>query len=123
MSKAASDLRSGSHQLLADPPDTGDAVFHAQQAAEKALKAFLAWHDVPFRRTRDLADIGRACADIDESLVALLREGAGLTQYAWRFRYPGEPEEPPLDEAQQALRLARQVIDAIASRLPAEARP
>jgi HEPN domain-containing protein len=31
-------------------------VFHAQRAAEKAMKAFLAWHDVPFRKTHNLED-------------------------------------------------------------------
>jgi hypothetical protein len=31
-------------RLLAKPPLTGGAVFHAQQAAERALKGLLAWH-------------------------------------------------------------------------------
>jgi HEPN domain-containing protein len=46
--RAASDLGAGAHDLTVEPPFTGDAVFHAQQAAEKSLKAFLTWHDVPF---------------------------------------------------------------------------
>jgi len=49
--RAAADLRGAEVDLAADPPLAGDAVFHCQQAAEKALKAFLAWHDVPFRKT------------------------------------------------------------------------
>jgi hypothetical protein len=35
-------------------------AFHAQQAAEKALKAFLAFHDEPFRKTHGIEEIGRA---------------------------------------------------------------
>ncbi len=31
------------------------ACFVAQQAAEKAMKGLLMWHDVPFRKTHDLA--------------------------------------------------------------------
>ena len=49
MTKAAGDLSAAAHQLTATPPFTADAVFHAQQAAEKAMKGLLAWHDVPFR--------------------------------------------------------------------------
>jgi len=64
------DLRTAAHQLTAAPPFTGDAVFHAQQAAEKSLKGFLAWHDVPFRKTHDLAEIGRQCAESEVSANA-----------------------------------------------------
>ena len=35
------DLRSAEHALRASPPLTEDACFHAQQAVEKSLKAFL----------------------------------------------------------------------------------
>ena len=46
-----------------------------------------------------------------------------LTEYAWKYRYPGEPAEPDEAEARQALALAREVYDAILARLPAEVRP
>lgn len=93
LAKADMDLRAAAHELTAVPPFTADAVFHAQQAAEKAMKGFLAWHDVPFRKTHGLAEIGHQCADIDPSVESLLMRAAGLTQYAWKFRYPGESEE------------------------------
>lgn len=50
LARAHTDLRAAAHELTAPPPLTADAVFHAQQAAEKTMKAFLAWHDVPFRQ-------------------------------------------------------------------------
>lgn len=71
--KAASDLRAASHELTAVPPLTDDIVFHAQQAAEKAMKGYLSWHDQPFRKTHDLAEIGRQCAAMDVSLEPLLK--------------------------------------------------
>jgi len=37
--------------------------FHAQQAAEKYLKAVLSAHDIPFRRTHDLAELLDILAD------------------------------------------------------------
>lgn len=53
LQKAALDLRAAAHDLTAaDPGLWSDVLFHAQQAAEKSLKAFLAWRDVPFRKTQ-----------------------------------------------------------------------
>ena len=54
--KAAYDLRAASHSLTASPPLLGDVVFHCQQAAEKALKGFLMWNNIPFRKTHSLEE-------------------------------------------------------------------
>jgi HEPN domain-containing protein len=109
--------------MEATPPFLDDTVFHCQQAAKKALKAFLTWHDVLFRKTHDLTELGEACVKIDVSLREVARRSSPLTEYAWRFRYPGEPEEPSVAETQEALGLAREVYAAIFARLPEEARP
>lgn len=50
LAKASSDEHAAIHELKADPPLTADICFHAQQIAEKSLKAFLLWYDVPFRK-------------------------------------------------------------------------
>ena len=92
--RAAEDLRAAEHDLTARPPLTGDVAFHAQQCAEKALKAFLTWHDVAFRRTHDLAEIGRQCMDLDVSLAGVVQRAERLTAFAWVFRYPEAPDEP-----------------------------
>ena len=123
LAKAAEDLRAAEHEFMAVPPLLGDIVFHCQQAAEKAMKGFLTWHSVPFRKTHSLEEIGEQCLGIDTTLRALVDGAVPLTDYAWRFRYPGAPAEPPVDEAQEALALAREVYDAVLGRLPAEVRP
>ncbi len=46
-----------------------------------------------------------------------------LTDFAWKYRYPGEPESPTREEAEAALALARAVYDAVLARLPEEVRP
>ncbi len=120
LAKAHMDLRAAAHELTAAPALTADAVFHTQQAAEKAMKAFLAWHDEPFRKTHDLAEIGRQCAGIAPSLEPLLIRAAGLTQYAWKFRYPGEPDEPSREEAELSIALAREVYEVVVALLPPE---
>ena len=89
--------------MRAEPPITDDIVFHAQQAAEKSLKAVLSWHRIPFRKTHNLVELGEACCRIDKGLEPLLRRVAPLTEYAWKFRYPGDPAEPSAEEARGAL--------------------
>ena len=122
LTKANMDCEAAAFELTAEPPFVEDIVFHAQQAAEKALKAYLAWNDIPFRKTHDLAEIGRQCAAIDPSLEPLLVRAARLTEYSWKFRYPGDAEEPTREEAERALVLAREVVDAILVRMPPEVR-
>jgi len=123
LQKAAGDLRGAQVDLAADPPLTGDAAFHCQQATEKALKALLTWHDTPFRKTHDLAEIGQQCANLDVSLEALCRRAERLTVFAWIFRYPGDVQEPPVEEVAGALALAREIYETVLARVPAEARP
>ena len=124
LSKAALDLRAAAHEVSAPEEGLwGDVMFHAQQAAEKAMKAFLAWHDVPARKTHNLEELGRLCAGVDATLGTLADEAAPLTEYAWRFRYPGESDEPEREEAEQALAVARFVHQAILTRIPPEAQP
>jgi len=46
--KANNDLRATEVDLAATPPLVEDALFHCQQAVEKAITGLLTWHDIPF---------------------------------------------------------------------------
>jgi hypothetical protein len=76
----------------------------------------------PFARP-NLRELGGACARIDPSIGDLAERAEDLTPFAWIFRYPGVPEEPEPDETEAALALAREVYEAVLSRLPEEVRP
>lgn len=52
--KVEGDLRAARHLLDLDHEDFFDVAFHAQQAAEKFLKALLVYHQIPFPKTHDL---------------------------------------------------------------------
>jgi HEPN domain-containing protein len=118
LSKAASDLRIARLGNSAKPPLNDQAVYHAHQAAEKAMKGFLAWNDKPFRKTHNLVEIGEACVAVDPSLEDLFRRAATLTEYGWKFRYPGELCDPPAEEAAAAIALSEDVVRAVLDRLP-----
>ncbi len=122
LAKAALDLKAAAHEVTAPSEGLwGDVMFHAQQAAEKSMKSFLAWNDVPFRKTHSLEELGQQCVAVDATLAAVADQAAPLTEYAWKFRYPGEAAEPDRADAEGALAAARSVYDAILARLPAEA--
>jgi len=123
LAKSLADLRRVEVLLSADAPDVEDALFHCQQAAEKALKAFLTWHDQPFRKTHDLEALGQQCRAIDPTLGSLLEDADMLTEYAWAFRYPDSPPEPSSAEVEEARRLANDIAAAVLQRLPPEVRP
>jgi HEPN domain-containing protein len=119
LGKAQLDLKAAAHDLTAGEAEElfGDVLFHCQQAAEKALKAFLAAHDVPFRKTHHLEELGRQCCAIDVTLEDIAGRIAPLTEYAWRFRYPGDVDEPQRQDAEEALAVAREVYEAIIQRV------
>jgi HEPN domain-containing protein len=121
LEKAAVDLRSA--QALIDADIVSTALFHCQQAVEKTFKAFLTWHGVPFRRVHDLEETGRLCVAAEPALAEIVKRAEPLTEYAWKLRYPGDPYEPALSEAEESVLLARDVFARIRDLLPAAARP
>ena len=57
MHKAESDLRAAEHLLNLDQEDYFTSAFHAQQASEKLLKAFLVRHQIRFGKTHDIHEL------------------------------------------------------------------
>lgn len=123
LQKAALDLRGARIDLEAKPPLLEDVLFHCQQSVEKALKAFLAWHDVAFRKTHSLEELAIPCEQNDPTLKAVLDPAVPLTEFAWAFRYPGDHPAPTVEEAQQGYETARRTAAEIVARLPEDAVP
>lgn len=119
--KAESDLADVRRTVASEGPyDT--ACFHAQQAMEKTLKAFLAFHGQSIPHTHDLEELARLCQQIEPIPGLVLAQLAEATDYAVQIRYDLEAW-PTQDEARQALDLAEQVQAAILKVLPPEVHP
>lgn len=105
-SKAEEDLRLIAHELaLSDDEIVTSAVcFHAQQAAEKYLKAFLTARGVDFGKTHVLELLQEQCARVDADFASL--DVGNLTDYAVQLRYPDYYYVPTVDEARKAQALA-----------------
>lgn len=122
LARASEDLRAGRHDLTALPPLANDAAFHAQQCAEKAMKALLVHGERPFRKTHNLTELGAAASKIAPDLVEVLREASLLTEFAWRFRYPGGGTGIADSDASRALGVAERTLNAVLEALPPECR-
>jgi predicted nucleotidyltransferase/HEPN domain-containing protein len=120
MEKARADLTASEALLALNPPLVGNALYHCQQAAEKAMKALLYWQDVPFHKTHKLEELGKDCVDRDPALGPLFSRAESLSEYVYLFRYPGV-DDPDLEQGKAALALAREVYEAVSQRLPPKA--
>ena len=83
--------------------------FHAQQAAEKALKAVLVACGIPFDRIHNLTTLLDL---LPQSLIPHpeIRDAASLTEYAVSRRYPGDLEPVTEVEYREAVSLAMTVV-------------
>jgi HEPN domain-containing protein len=86
------------------------ACFHAQQCAEKSLKALLLAKNIPFPRTHIIEFLLDLLAEAGVAVPAEVDEALALTQYAVQMRYPGVWEPVTRDEARAAAALAAQVL-------------
>ncbi len=97
---------------VALPPDGmyEDLCFHAQQAAEKAIKAVYRHHGWAFRYTHDIKELLAGLRAHSMSVPDDVEEAATLTIYAHQVRYPGFEEPVTVQEHATALTLARRVV-------------
>ena len=116
--KAQRDLDTA-RKLSADPdPYLDTAIYHCQQAAEKAIKGFLVFHDQRFEKTHDLETLISLAIPFGAGFSSWLDAGERLTPYAAAFRYPGEILEPDQVEFDQALQAAEGLYAFVLSLLP-----
>ena len=98
------------------------ACFHAQQLAEKYLKAFLSFNDIIFPKTNSIEELLVLCATIDGQLADVIDETIFLTDYAMGLFYDIEfwPEK---EEVEAAFEAASKIKKLVLSNLPEEMHP
>jgi HEPN domain-containing protein len=99
------------------------ACFQAQQAAEKALKAFLYQHGRTSIVTHSLRRLLRECVRIDPGFAGLDEQARLLDQYYIPTRYPNglDEETPPAryydqKDSEQCTRSAHSILQHVSPR-------
>ncbi len=123
--RAGRDLAAARALAALSDPLLDAAIYHCQQAAEKALKGWLQLQDDPFPKTHDLEQLVGQAARLRAEFSEHLPAAAVLTPYASAFRYPGGAFEPmpSREEFDEALSHAQVIYDFVVARLPQEAQP
>lgn len=107
VTKAESDFDLAKRALRGKVKHTDAAAFHAQQCAEKYFKALFIAHQVDFPKTRDLVILNYL--HLQNKIITAFEERKldFLSSFSVQVRYPGE--DPSIDEAQQAIEIAKTV--------------
>jgi HEPN domain-containing protein len=109
---ADEDLRLAEHSLtLGSSCPYRLTAYHAQQCAEKYLKALLVSHQIDFPYTHSitrLLELSSAFLNLEE-----FKEAETLSPYAITTRYPGEDEVVSKEEAIMAIQIAKFVKERI----------
>jgi HEPN domain-containing protein len=93
-------------------------AYHAQQCAEKCLKAYLVHNRTDFPYTHNISRLLELCGEGAYWVESLL-DAEELSFYAVTTRYPGEEEEVTREEALRAIDLAALVKDTVKNELAA----
>ncbi|MCP3963193.1 MAG: HEPN domain-containing protein [bacterium] len=118
MIKAQHDLATAIKLASGPDPYLDTAIYHCQQAAEKSVKGFLAFHNQRVVRTHDVRYLVTLAIPFDDSLTKCLGPGERVTPYATAYRYPDEILGPAREEFEQALAAADEICTLVLSALP-----
>jgi HEPN domain-containing protein len=105
--KAEEDYAMARTSLRRKQPIPYGACFHAQQCAEKYLKAMLVARSKPFPKTHDLIQLSGLCAQAGILVEIDNKRLNTLSDHAVRVRYPGA--NPSVQDARAALETAKAV--------------
>jgi HEPN domain-containing protein len=117
VTKADADLATARREAAVDDTPNYDAVcFHAQQCAEKYLKAILVEDNLRVPRIHDLEALVNLLSGQYQELQGILRHARILSAMAVEVRYPGMTADE--DDASEALKSATAIREAVLAILP-----
>lgn len=97
---------------------TSTICFHAQQATEKFLKAFLVYHNIDFPRTHDVDYLIIECQKINKNAFNI--DLKSLTDFGVSVRYPDDFYIPDVKEALEYKDIALKIKKTVDSLIKVE---
>lgn len=116
--KALHDLAVAKKLKCDEEPYYDVAIYHCQQAAEKAIKGMLVFHEIEFPKTHDLRLLVQLAGSIISDFAQYADAADILTPYATEFRYPGEIMDPTPEEMEEGVTHAEKIVAFVVSLLP-----
>ena len=116
--KAEHDFLSIQNNISAEETPWDVVCFHAQQAAEKILKAFIIYHGYTVEKTHDLIQLLSVCVNIEPSLIVLESDCQELNYYSVSSRYPDDLYEPDESDGRKMLDSAERIRESVLKLLP-----
>ena len=108
INKAEGDFHSALREFRARKfPNYDAAGFHAQQCAEKYLKAILQLRNIRFDKVHDLLALLNLCLSVSPELELHRELLSYLNPFSIAFRYPGE--SATRDQAREAVKAIRKL--------------
>ena len=125
LTKSAHDLKSARIVGTADDGPLDSAIYHCQQAAEKAVKAYLVFQGITPAKTHDIRKLTLEASSFEARFNEYLDHAAALTPYAWEFRYPDDLADtyPTREEFDEALLHVEAICQFVFGLLPPEVAP
>lgn len=114
---AAMDLASARFLQAMEPRPSRIICYLCQQSAEKMLKAFLVYRDIPPKKTHDLISLHKTCIEQESEFIALKEACADLNVYAVEARYPSSLDLASND-AGKAICDAERIWNFVSLKLP-----
>jgi HEPN domain-containing protein len=104
-------------RLVAEERFRDIVAFHAQQAAEKYLKALLTWHQIEFPKTHVIRHLLILLGPAEPLIAGGLDDANWLSPYGAEIRYPGDRSQTIPGDQVRAQQLAQKVRHAVMATL------
>lgn len=93
------------------------ATYHCQQAAEKALKAYLVFKNHTITKTHDLMRLIELCSKFDKTFEKLYDAAEHLNPFATKFRYPTEFDIPDFEDTKKAIQRTQKIVNFVLKKI------
>ncbi len=103
--------------LLQDGGSPNGVCFHAQQAAEKFLKGFIASHGENIGKVHDLKVLAIRCREIEPELIKINDDAVYLNRFYTETRYAEDYHAFSIVEAKEALAAALRIKEFVLGKI------
>lgn len=114
---AKEDLETAKALLNGDFLFNRSICYHCQQSAEKDLKAYIIYLDLPLNKTHNLIKLVDQISELDKEITHLQQAVEVLTDYILTARYPDDSDLIADEESKLAFKESEKINNYIRSKI------